>query len=376
MRGRFTIEGMRDAARRPGRRKVHRRWDPAQEARDGEERRMKHRIGESERQEVMEKRRIGKLLASPVGMGCMALSHGYGQIPDEDYSIEAIRKAHDFGCTFFDTAEVYGSQLYYMGHNEQIVGKAIEPFRKEIVLATKLFITPAEYKDGLEAAIRRHLQKSLENLRTDWVDLYYLHRVHREVPLEEVAAVMGKLIGEGLITEWGLSQVAKETLDLAHRVTPVAAVQNLYNMMERDCEQEIFPYCLEHGIAVIPFSPVASGLLSGKITADSEFEKVDDVRNWVPQLSKENIIGNRPVIDMLTRFATEKKATNAQIAMAWMLKKYPNAIPIPGSKNQERILENLGSWNVSLSDAEMTELEAALDACEIHGHRGIVQFAG
>lgn len=323
----------------------------------------------------MEKRKIGKLMVSPVGMGCMAFSHGYGQIPEEVYSIEAIRKAYQFGCNFFDTAEVYGTQLYHLGHNEQIVGKAVEPFRKEVVLATKLFITPEEYKEGLEDVIRSHIKKSLENLRTDYLDLYYLHRVNKEVPLEEVAKVMGNLIEEGLIAAWGLSQVSKETLETAHRITPVAAVQNLYNMLERDCEQEIFPYCLEQNIAVIPFSPVASGLLSGKITANTEFEKVDDVRNWVPQLSKENIIGNQPIVEMLSRFSNKKEATNAQISMAWMLKKYPNVIPIPGSKNQERIIENLGSWNVILSDEEFNELEAALDACEIYGHRGIIQFA-
>ncbi|MDD3027844.1 MAG: aldo/keto reductase [Erysipelotrichaceae bacterium] len=323
----------------------------------------------------MEKRKIGNLMVSPVGMGCMAFSHGYGQIPGEEQSIEAIRKAYEFGCTFFDTAEVYGSQLYYTGHNEQIVGKAVEPFRKDVVLATKLFITPEEYQSGLEEAIRRHLIKSLENLRTDYLDLYYLHRVNKEVPVEEVAKVMGKLVNEGLIAEWGLSQVAKETLEIAHRITPVAAVQNLYNMLERDCEQEIFPYCLENNIAVIPFSPVASGLLSGKITSDTEFEKVDDVRNWVPQLAKENLSGNQAIVDALTSFAKKKGATTAQIALAWMLKKYPNVIPIPGSKNQERIIENLGSWNVVLSDEEFKELDAMVDGFEVHGHRGIVQFA-
>ena len=298
----------------------------------------------------------------------------YGQIPGEEQSIEAIRKAYEFGCTFFDTAEVYGSQLYYTGHNEQIVGKAVEPFRKDVVLATKLFITPEEYKAGLEEAIRRHLSKSLEILRTDYLDLYYLHRVNKQVPVEEVAKVMGKLIDEGLIAEWGLSQVAKETLEIAHRITPVSAVQNLYNMLERDCEQEIFTYCLENNIAVIPFSPVASGLLSGKITSDTEFEKVDDVRNWVPQLAKENLSGNQVIVDALTSFAKKKGATTAQIALAWMLKKYPNVIPIPGSKNQERIIENLGSWNVVLSDEEFKELDAMVDGFEVHGHRGIVSL--
>lgn len=147
-------------------------------------------------------------------------------------------------------------------------------------------------------------------------------------------------------------------------------------MLERDLEKEIFPYCLENGIGVVPFSPVASGYLSGKINADTQFEKVDDVRNWVPQLSKENILGNQPVIDIISKYAAAKNATNAQISIAWILHKYPNAVPIPGSKNQGRILENLGAWNVTLSAEEMDELDRALDACEIHGHRGVVESAG
>ena len=324
----------------------------------------------------MRKRMLGKLEVSPVGMGCMALSHGYGQIPAEEYSIEAIRKAYGAGCTFFDTAEIYGSQLYYIGHNEQIVGKALEGVRKNVVLASKLFISPEEYRADLEGAIRSHLAKTLENLRTDYLDLYYLHRVHVEVPVEAVAAVMGKLIDEGLIRGWGLSQVSLETLKKAHGVTPITAVQSLYNMLERDLEQEIFPYCLENHIGVVPFSPVASGYLSGRIKADTQFEKVDDVRNWVPQLSKENIIGNQPIVDVVSEFAAAKGATNAQISIAWILHRYPNAVPIPGSKNQERILENLGAWNVTLSPEEMAALDRALDACEVHGHRGVVEAAG
>lgn len=324
----------------------------------------------------MKKRMLGKLEVSPVGMGCMALSHGYGQIPAEEYSIEAIRRAYEAGCTFFDTAEAYGSQLYYIGHNEQIVGKALEGVRKNVVLASKLFISPEEYRADLEGAIRSHLAKTLENLRTDYLDLYYLHRVHVEVPVEAVAAVMGKLIDEGLIRGWGLSQVSLETLKKAHGVTPITAVQSLYNMLERDLEQEIFPYCLENHIGVVPFSPVASGYLSGRIKADTQFEKVDDVRNWVPQLSKENIIGNQPIVDVVSEFAAAKGATNAQISIAWILHRYPNAVPIPGSKNQERILENLGAWNVNLSPEEMAALDRALDACEVHGHRGVVEAAG
>lgn len=323
----------------------------------------------------MEKRFIGQLEVSPIGMGCMGFSHGYGQIPNRTYSIEAIRKAYEFGCTFFDTAETYGRELYWEGHNEEILGEAVEPFRNEIVLATKLHIHDEEVTEDMNLydLIKGHLLKSLKRLRTEYVDLYYLHRITELVPVEDVASVMGKLIDEGLIKGWGLSQVDVDTLDKAHKITPVTAVQNLYNILERDCEDKIFPYCLENNIGVVPFSPIASGFLSGKITTQTEFEKTDDVRNFVPQLSKENIAGNQPILDILNKFAKIKNATLAQISLAWMLKKYPNVVPIPGSKNQERIIENLGAWNVELTDEEFNELQSALDQCEIHGHRGIVE---
>lgn len=323
----------------------------------------------------MEKRFIGQLEVSPIGMGCMGFSHGYGQIPNRTYSIEAIRKAYEFGCTFFDTAETYGRELYWEGHNEEILGEAVEPFRNEIVLATKLHIHDEEVTEDMNLydLIKGHLLKSLKRLRTEYVDLYYLHRITELVPVEDVASVMGKLIDEGLIKGWGLSQVDVDTLDKAHKITPVTAVQNLYNILERDCEDKIFPYCLENNIGVVPFSPIASGFLSGKITTQTEFEKTDDVRNFVPQLSKENIAGNQPILDILNKFADVKKARPAQISLAWMLKKYPNVVPIPGSKNQERIIENLGAWNVELTDEEFNELQRALNQCEIHGHRGIVE---
>ena len=213
----------------------------------------------------------------------------------------------------------------------------------------------------------------MKNLQTDYIDLYYLHRVNEHVSFEEIAAAMGRLIKEGVIRAWGMSQVDVNILAKAHAVTSVAAVQNLYSMLERDCEKDIFPYCLEHNIGVVPFSPIASGFLSGKIKADTQFEAVDDVRKFVPQLSRENIIANQPVLDILAEYSAKKHATNAQISLAWMLHKYPNVVPIPGSKNQERILENLGAADVELTDEEFRALEAALDACTIHGHRGIME---
>lgn len=324
----------------------------------------------------MKTRMIGKLEVSPIGMGCMGFSHGYGNVPEESYCTQAIQKAYNFGCTLFDTAEVYGQEMFYAGHNEQLVGKVIEPFRKKIVLATKFHIQTDEYGNGktLYESIRKHLEASMKNLRTDYVDLYYLHRVNEQIATEEIAVVMGNLIGEGLIRGWGLSQVSSETLRNAHNVTPVSAVQNIYSMVERDCEKEIFPYCIENNIGVVPFSPIASGFLSGKVTTETKFEG-DDVRKFVPQLSKENIIANQPILDVLAKYSVQKNATNAQISLAWMLHKYPNVVPIPGSKNQERILENLGAWNVDLTDEEFGAIEAALDACTVHGHRGHVESA-
>lgn len=323
----------------------------------------------------MRKRYIGKLEVSPIGMGCMGFSHGYGNIPEREYSINAIRAALEYGCTFFDTAETYGHDLFWEGHNEEILGEATELFRDKVVLATKLHINDEEVTQDMNLydLIRGHLEASLKRLRTNYVDLYYLHRITELVPIEDVAVVMGKLIEEGVIRGWGLSQVDVDVLAKAHHITPVTAVQNLYNILERDCEEEIFPYCLENNIGVVPFSPIASGFLSGKITTQTEFQKVDDVRNFVPQLTKENINENQPILDILTKFAQRKNITTAQVSLAWMLKKYPNVVPIPGSKNRERIIENLGAWNVDLSEEEFTELQNSLDQCTVHGHRGIVE---
>lgn len=322
----------------------------------------------------MKTRKLRELVVSEIGMGYMGFSHGYGTAPERKYSIQAIREAYAYGCTFFDTAESYGTQQFYPGHNEQLVGEAVEPFRSQIILATKLHFHGEIPPNGagLETVVRQHLGKSLRNLRSDYVDLYYLHRVNEDVPLQEVAAVMGKLIQEGTIRAWGLSQVSASMLQQADAVTPVSAVQNIYSMVERSCEEDIFPYCLEHGIGVVPFSPIASGLLSGKITRNTVFAG-DDVRKFVPQLSKENLTANQPIVDVVGRCAGEKKATNAQIALAWMLHKYPNVVPIPGSKNRERILENLKASEVELTEAEFAVLEQALQTCKVYGHRGHVE---
>lgn len=235
----------------------------------------------------MDKRKLGQLEVSPIGMGCMGFSHGYGQVPPEAYAIEAIRGAYDYGCTHFDTAEAYGKEQFYAGHNEELVGKAIEPFRKKVVLATKFHIGELSKPDetNLYREVRRHLEDSMSRLRTDYIDLYYLHRISEAVRLEDVATVMGRLIQEGLIRGWGLSQVSADQIRAAHKITPLSAVQNIYSMVERDCETEIFPVCLEKGIGVVPFSPIASGFLSGKVTPQDQFG-FDDVRKFVPNYRK------------------------------------------------------------------------------------------
>lgn len=210
----------------------------------------------------------------------------------------------------------------------------------------------------------------MDRLQTDMVDLYYLHRANGGIRIEDVAEAMGLLIEDGLIRGWGLSQVDVDIIDRAQNVTPISAIQNIYSMVERDMEKAVIPYCMEHGIGVVPFSPIASGLLSGKITTETKFEANDDVRNWVPQLSKANIAGNQPIIDLLKEYADRKHATSAQISLAWILHKYPNVVPIPGSKNKERIIENLDASKVELTEEEFCSLEEALNRCKVYGHRG------
>ena len=320
----------------------------------------------------MKTRMVNNIEVSAVGMGCMAFSHGYGKIPEEAYSIEAIQNAYAHGCTFFDTAEVYSPNLASVGHNERIVGKALKDVRENVVIGTKLMLRSVGV-GSVYKRIRSHLEGSLERLRTDYVDIYYLHRMIA-IPVEKVADAMGRLIDEGLIRGWGLSQVDVDVIDRAQQVTPLAAVQNIYSMVERDSETRIIPYCVENNIGFVPFSPIASGLLSGMITPETRFEKNDDVRNWVPQLSGKNIAGNQPIVEMLKGFAEEKNATPAQISLAWMLHKYPNVVPIPGSKNKGRIIENLDAAKVTLTYEQLAALEASLNSLRVYGHRGLGGF--
>lgn len=316
----------------------------------------------------MKKRKIGAagLEVSAVGYGCMGLSHGYGETPKKDEAIALMRNAYELGCNFFDTAEAYGA-----GENEKLVGEGIAPIRQNLILATKFRIYPDEEVSTmpqLMKAVESHLDASLKRLKTDYVDLYYQHRVSKQIPVEAIAWCMGELIKKGKIRGWGQSQSTAEQIRLAHAVTPMTAVQSEYSMMERTFEKEVIPACGELGIGFVPFSPLGSGFLSGKYTPAQEY-KGDDVRRVITRFEKENMVANQPLLDLLHLFAQEKNATPAQISLAWMLHKYKFLVPIPGSRKPERIAENLHAADLELTPEEFNRIETELANIEIHGNR-------
>ena len=318
----------------------------------------------------MKTRLLGKsgMEVSAVGMGCMGFSHGYGATPAEEEAIRLIRKAYELGCTFFDTAEGYGPYV-----NEELVGKAVAPFRDRIVLATKFSPIALAGQDLPEGklsrkGIRKALEDSLRRLGTDYVDLYYQHRVPEGSNVEEVALWMGELIREGKIRGWGQSQSSEEQIRRAHGVTPLTAVQSEYSMMERMFEKDVIPACEELGIGFVPFSPLASGFLSGKYNKETTYSG-DDVRRVITRFARENVEANQPLLDLLHRYAQAKKATPAQISLAWMLHKKDFIVPIPGMRREERVIENLGAAEVSLTDEEVDSLERELGKITLHGTR-------
>ena len=313
----------------------------------------------------MKTRHVGKLEVSAVGLGCMGFSHGYGPGPDHDASIELIRYSFEQGCTFFDTAEGYGT-----GDNEQLVGEALEPFRDEVVVATKLHLDPDEAatRRDLARQLRRRLEASLTRLRTEQVELYYQHRVIESIPIEDVAGCMGELIEEGKIGGWGQSQASEQELRAAHAVTPLTAVQSEYSIMERMFERDVIPACDELGIGFVAFSPLASGFLTGTVSADDEYVG-DDVRRVITRFEPDNIRANQPLLDLIRAMAADQGATPAQVSLAWMLRKSPSIVPIPGSRTAVRIAENLGAADVELTDDDFARIEAELATLEIHGNR-------
>lgn len=310
----------------------------------------------------MKTRNLRDIEVSAVGLGCMGFSHGYGPAPERDEAVRLIRYAFDQGCTHFDTAEAYGD-----GDNERLVGEALKPIRDQVVIATKFHANEAG-EDGIEARIRVKLEASLQRLGVDHVDLYYQHRVSPDVPVEDVAAVMGKLIAEGKIRGWGQSQATPEQIERAHAVTPLSAIQSEYSIMERGFEEAVIPLCGKLGIGFVPFSPLASGFLSGKTQSGDSYEG-DDVRRVITRFSSENVAANQPLLDLIRRFAEEKDATPAQVSLAWMLAKWDFLSPIPGSRKEERISENLGAADVALSAAELDQLEGELAKLPVHGNR-------
>lgn len=318
----------------------------------------------------MKKRMLGKsgLEVSAIGMGCMGFTHGYGAIPPEEESIRLIRKAYDLGCTFFDTAEGYGPYA-----NEELVGKAVAPFRDKIVLATKfspIVLPGQDIPEGKlsRRGVRKALEDSLRRLGTDYADVYYQHRVPEGSNVEDVALWMGELIREGKIRGWGQSQSTEEQLRLAHAVTPLVVIQSEYSMMERMFEKDVIPACEELGIGFVPFSPLAGGFLSGKYTREAAYSG-DDVRRVITRFAKENVEANQPLLDLLHTYARQKNATPAQISLAWMLHKKDFIVPIPGMRKEERVLENLGASDVTLTSEEFDALERALSNITIYGNR-------
>lgn len=313
----------------------------------------------------MQKRRLGngRLEVSAIGLGCMGFSHGYGPGPTDDESIDLMRKAFDLGCTFFDTAESYGA-----GENERLVGRALAPIRDQVAIATKFHMAGPMSRAQLGKEIRAHLDASLARLGTDHVELYYQHRVRDSIPVEDVASVMGELLADGKILGWGQSQATEQQIRRAHIVTPLTAIQSEYSMMERMFEKDVIPACDELGIGFVPFSPLASGFLSGKITANDTFTG-DDVRRVITRFDKDNLRANQPLLDLLDAFAKDKGAKPAQISLAWMLHKKSFIVPIPGMRKLERIEENLGAVDVSLTEEEFDRIEAELAKIEIHGNR-------
>ena len=317
----------------------------------------------------MKTRILGKdLEVSAVGLGCMGMSHAYGPASDKKEMTELLSKAVDKGYTFFDTAEVYGTPEN-PHDNEELLGEALKPYRNRIVLASKCGIRFDEdstavnkplIPDGRPETIKKSVEGSLKRLQTDHLDLYYIHRIDRNVPIEETAGAMKELIGAGKITHWGISEADEATLRKAHAVCPVTAVQNRYSMMYRDYEA-LFPVLEDLQIGFVAFSPLANGFLSAKYNKDSKFDAGTDYRGVMPQFSPEGMDKNKEMIGYLTEMADRKNATPAQISLAWMMAKKPWIVPIPGTRKYGRLIENAQAADVELTEQEVQDLDRMLD---------------
>ena len=319
----------------------------------------------------MQKRKLGKsnLEISAIGLGCMGMSFGYGPPKDKQEMTKVIHAAVERGVTFFDTAEVYGPFL-----NEELVGEALAPFRKQVVIATKFGfdLDPATGKQaGLNSKpehIKQVVDASLRRLRTDVIDLLYQHRVDPEVPIEDVAGAVKQLIEQGKVKHFGLSEAGVQVIRRAHAVQPVTALQSEYSLWWREPEAEILPTLEELGIGFVPFSPLGKGYLTGKIDESTRFDS-SDFRNTVPRFSPEARKANQAVVDLLGEVAKKKKGTPAQIALAWVLAQKPWMVPIPGTTKLHRLEENLGAASVELSAADLDEIDRAASHIPVQGAR-------
>ncbi|KAF2507109.1 aldo/keto reductase [Flavobacterium zhairuonense] len=316
----------------------------------------------------MQTRKLGNsgLEVSALGLGCMGMSFGYGPAHDKNEMISLLRSAYEKGITFFDTAECYGPHL-----NEELLGEALAPFRDKVVIATKFGFLEGDSKKGLDSRpewIRKSIEGSLKRLKTDVIDLYYQHRVDPNVPIEDVAGTIKDLIQEGKVKHFGLSEAGAETIRRAHAVQPVTALQSEYSLWWRTPEEEIFPTLEELGIGFVPFSPLGRGFLTAKIDENTQFDSTD-FRNSLPRFAPEARKTNQQFVEVLTKMATERGVTNAQIALAWNLAQKPWIVPIPGTTKLHRIEENLGAINLELSAKDVAAINEAASKITIEGSR-------
>jgi aryl-alcohol dehydrogenase-like predicted oxidoreductase len=319
----------------------------------------------------MQKRKLGKsgLEVSAIGLGCMSMSSGYGPPGDKQEMISLIRSAVELGVTFFDTAEVYGPFT-----NEELVGEALAPFRSQVVIATKFGwkIDPTTGKPtGLDSRpdhIKEVVEASLKRLRVQTIDLLYQHRVDPNVPIEDVAGTVKELAQQGKVKHFGMSEAGAQTIRRAHAVLPVAALQSEYSLWWREPEAKILPTLEELGIGFVPFSPLGKGFLTGAINENSKFDSTD-FRNTIPRFSEENRKANQALVDVIKRFAEQKKATPAQVALAWLLAQKPWIVPIPGTTKRHRLQENIGAASVQLSPEDLRELEGTASKITVRGAR-------
>lgn len=318
--------------------------------------------------ERMQKRILGKsgLEVSALGLGCMGLTFGYGPATNERNAITLIQNAVEQGVTFFDTAEAYTQ-----GANEALLGKALQPYRNKIVIATKFGFKNGDSSQGVDSRperIRTVVENSLRFLQTDVIDLLYQHRVDPNVPIEDVAGTVKDLIAEGKVKHFGMSEAGVESIRRAHAIQPVAALQSEYSLWWREPEKEIIPTLEELGIGFVPFSPLGKGFLTGAINEKTAFDKTD-FRNSVPRFSEENRKANQSIVDVITKIAVTKNATNAQIALAWVLAQKPWIVPIPGTTKLHRLEENLRAVAITLTASDLAEINTAISSIEIRGAR-------